>query len=211
MLTDVTCGDATTSDFSGRQFGIVAPQTSALSPDTDKVSMTIGGNDGNVFLNTIFACGSARMATLGFGHPCQSIYGDTFVNTINNSTYPNLVNAFNLVKSKAPNAQIAVAGYPQLLPQSGRGCFLTMPIAAGDIAYVNNIEQTLNSAIRRAGAATGVQYVDIWGPSAGHDSCQSSSVRWVEPAFWGSTYVPVHPNVAGETAYARLFRSALGL
>ena len=34
------------------------------------------------------ACGSAGIATLGFGHPCESIYGSSFDNTIDSTTEP---------------------------------------------------------------------------------------------------------------------------
>jgi lysophospholipase L1-like esterase len=44
-LTDVSGGGAKVDDFSGRQFGFVAPQYDALTADTDLVTLTIGGND----------------------------------------------------------------------------------------------------------------------------------------------------------------------
>lgn len=209
-LTDVSCGGATTGDFTGKQFGVVAPQLNALSASTRLVTMTIGGNDNDVFIDLLAACGSAGAATFGLGSPCKTLYGDTFVNKINSSTYPNLVAALAKVRAAAPNARIAIAGYPQVMPPSGT-CFSTMPIAKGDVAYVNGVEAALNSAVQRAAAADGVTFVDMYAPSAGHDACQSASVRWVEPMFGGSNYVPVHPNAAGEQGYADAYIRALGL
>ncbi len=59
QLTDVTCGAAETSHFFGSQYPGVAPQLDAVKQDTQLVTMTIGGNDSGVFINTILACGSA--------------------------------------------------------------------------------------------------------------------------------------------------------
>ncbi|PYC60918.1 lipase, partial [Streptomyces tateyamensis] len=83
---------------------------------TDLVTLTIGGNDSNTFINAILACGSAGAATLGFGHPCQSIYGSSFDNTIDNTTYPAIRNALAAVKAKAPHARVAILGYPWIVP-----------------------------------------------------------------------------------------------
>ncbi len=211
QLKDVSCGAAQTKDFDGNQFGVVAPQYSALSADTDLVTLTIGGNDGNVFVNNVLTCGLLGTATLGLGKPCTNHFGQTQFDIINNETYPAIVKTLQGIKARAPHARIAIAGYPQIMPQDGSSCYLTMPIAKGDIPYLNTLEKTLNSAVSRAAAATGATYVDIWTASTGRDACKSSSVRWVEPALWGANYVPVHPNAAGEAAYARQYMSTLGL
>ncbi|GAB3577993.1 SGNH/GDSL hydrolase family protein [Calidifontibacter terrae] len=210
-LTDVTCGGAQTKDFAGNQFGIVAPQYNALSANTNLVTLTIGGNDGNVFVNNVLTCGSLGILTLGIGKPCTNHFGTSQFDLINNQTYPAIVKTLQGIKARAPHARIAIAGYPQLLPQDGSSCYLSMPIAKGDVPYLNTLEKTLNSAVSRAAAATGATYVDMWAPSQGHDSCKSSSVRWVEPALWGSNFVPVHPNAAGEAAYANRYIATLGL
>ncbi len=58
-LTDVTCGAAETKDFFTSQNPGVPPQLDALKPGTQLVTMTIGGNDSGVFINTIVSCGAA--------------------------------------------------------------------------------------------------------------------------------------------------------
>ena len=209
-LRDVTCGGATSGNFAGSQYGFVAPQLNALSTTTDLVTMTIGGNDSNVFFAAMIACGTVgRNADVS--NPCQARYGDTFVNLINYNTYPALVRAFTLVKQKAPNARIAASGYPQILPASGPGCPTTMPVASGDLPYVDGISRALNGAIQRAAAQTGITYVDMYGISAGHDACKPVGTRWIEPLFWGTNPIPVHPNARGEQAYADAFARTLGL
>ncbi|GAA1940080.1 SGNH/GDSL hydrolase family protein [Kitasatospora viridis] len=211
-LTDATCGGAQTKDFAGSQYPGVAPQLDALSASTDLVTMTIGGNDNNTFIDAILACGSAGVVTLGFGHPCQSLYGSSFDDTIDNSTYPALKAALTAVRAKAPNARVAIVGYPWIVPsQAVPGCFLKMPIASGDIPYLRDLEGHLNAAVQRAAADTGATYVDMSAASDGHDACQPIGTRWIEPILFGTNYVPVHPNATGEAAMAGQVADTLGL
>jgi lysophospholipase L1-like esterase len=211
-LTDVTCGGAKTQDFSGSQYPGVAPQLDALSDSTDLVTMTIGGNDSNTFIDAILACGSAGIATLGFGHPCQSLYGNSFDNTIDTTTYASLDATLAAVKAKAPNARVAIVGYPWIVPaQAVSGCYAKMPIASGDIPYLRDLETHLNAAVQRAAADNGVTYVDMSAVSNGHDACEPSGTRWIEPLLFGTNYVPVHPNATGEAAMADQVAATLGL
>ena len=160
QLTDVTCGAAETGDYFSSQYPGVAPQLDAVTKDAQLVTMTIGGNDSSVFINTILSCGAAGLSTLGQGSPCKDRYGSSFEDTIRGTTYPSLVNALKAVRAKAPKARVAILGYPWIMPASG-GCFDRMPVAQGDVPYVRGIQATLNDAVRRAAAATGVTYVDL--------------------------------------------------
>ena len=77
-----------------------------------------------------------------------------------------------------------------------------MPVATGDVPYLRSLQTTLNDAVRRAAAATGVTYVDLNGVSEGHDACQPLGVRWIEPVLQGTNPVIVHPNALGEREMA---------
>ena len=212
QLTDVTCGGAETKDFTASQYPGVGPQTDALSAGTKLVTMTIGGNDSNTFIDAILACGSAGVVTLGFGHPCQSLYGSSFDDTIDSTTYPALVRALGAVRAKAPGARVAILGYPWILPATADpACFAKMPIASGDVPYLRDLQTHLNSAVRRAAAATGATYVDLSAASEGHDACQAVGTRWIEPVLFGTNFVPVHPNALGESEMADRTIAALGL
>ena len=201
QLTDVTCGAAETSHYFEPQYPGVAPQLDAVKKDTQLVTMTIGGNDSGVFIDTILSCGTAGLLSLGQGSPCRDKYGSSFEDTIRNTTYPALVRSLEAVRAKAPRARVAILGYPWIMPASG-GCFEKMPIAAGDVPYVRGIQATLNDAVRRAAAATGATYVNLDGASNGHDACQPIGVRWVEPVLQGTNPVIVHPNALGESEMA---------
>lgn len=209
-LKDVTCGAAQTKDFTTRQHPDTAPQLDAVGATTDLVTMTIGGNDSGVFINAIAKCGAAGLSTLGQGNPCQKQYGTSFADTINNVTYPALVGALQATRAKAPNARVAILGYPWIMPATG-GCFLRMPVATGDVPYLRSIQAALNDAVRRAAAATGATYVDMNVVSEGHDACKPYGVRWIEPAVLGNNPVIVHPNALGEQKMAQQALAVLGL
>lgn len=209
-LIDVTCGAAETSHFFSSQYPGVAPQLDAVNKDSQLVTMTIGGNDSGVFINSILSCGAAGLSTLGQGSPCKDRYGSSFEDTIRSTTYPSLVNALRAVRAKAPRAKVGILGYPWIMPATG-GCFDRMPVAQGDVPYVRGIQATLNDAVRRAAAATGATYVNLNTVSNGHDACQPLGVRWVEPVLQGTNAVVVHPNALGESQMAAQAMTVLRL
>lgn len=201
QLTDVTCGGADTGDYFTAQYQGVPPQLDALTRQTQLVTMTIGGNDSSVFMNTLTSCGQAGLSTLGQGSPCKNQYGSSFEDTIRNTTYPSLVKALKAVRAKAPKAKVAILGYPWIVPPTV-GCYPQLPVAVGDVPYVRGIQATLNDAVRRAAAATGVKYIDLNKVSEGHDACQQIGTRWVEPVAGTTNPVIVHPNALGEAQMA---------
>jgi lysophospholipase L1-like esterase len=210
QLTDVTCGAADTGDYAAGQYPGVAPQLDAVTANAQLITMTIGGNDSGVFIDSLLSCGAAGLSTLGQGSPCKDRYGSSFDDTIRSTTYPSLVAALRAVKAKAPEARIGILGYPWILPATG-GCFDKMPVAQGDVPYLRDVQATLNDAVRRAAAATGVTYVDMNGVSTGHDACQPIGIRWIEPVLQGTNPVIVHPNALGESRMAARAMQALHL
>jgi lysophospholipase L1-like esterase len=210
QLTDVTCGAAQTKDYFTSQQPGVAPQLDAVQADTQLVTMTIGGNDSGVFINSIVECGIAGASTAGQGSPCKDKYGSSFEDTIKSTTYPALVNALRAVRAKAPHAKVAILGYPWILPPTD-GCFDKMPVAKGDVPYLRSEQATLNDAVNRAAAATGAKYVDMSVVSEGHDACQPIGTRWIEPVLQGTNPVIVHPNALGESKMAAQAMATLHL
>ncbi|WP_217139844.1 SGNH/GDSL hydrolase family protein [Streptomyces sp. AC627_RSS907] len=211
-LKDVTCGAAQTAHFTQAQYPGVGPQVDALSADTDLVTLTIGGNDNNTFVNAVTACGSAGLLSGGKGSPCKDRHGTTFDDQIDVNTYPALKAALRDVRAKAPNARVAALGYPWITPATADpSCFAKLPIASGDVPYLRGIQAHLNAVVRRAAEETGVTYVDFSGVSDGHDACAARGTRWIEPLLFGRSLVPVHPNALGERRMAEHAMSTLGL
>ncbi|WP_194818728.1 hypothetical protein [Nocardia sp. XZ_19_385] len=73
----------------------------------------------------------------------------------------------------------------------------------------------LNAMLARVARATGVEHVDTYAGSHGHDACQPPGVRWGEglvpltsnPVGPG---VPFHPNQLGADHQARSVLAVLG-
>ncbi len=209
-LTDVTCGGAETKDFFEPQYDGVPPQLDALSKNTQLVTMTIGGNDNGTFIGAITKCGSAGLSTAGEGSPCKDRYGDSLADDIRTKTYPALVKALQAVHRRSPSAEVAILGYPWILPPTG-GCYPTMPVARGDVPYLRGIQALLNQVIAQAAAETGTTYVDFSTVSEGHDACQPIGVRWIEPVVFTTNPVVVHPNALGEAQMAKQTMTVLGM
>jgi len=199
---DVTCSGAKTSDFFSSQAAGVAPQLDAVTKDTRLVTMTIGGNDENVFTSSFFGCASVSSSNI-LGNPCEQKYGTTFTDEITTQTYPHLVAALRAVRAKAPAATVVILGYPHILPPTGElSCYSSMPIAMGDVPWLDHQEDLLNAAISRAASQTGARFIDMAASSLGHDACQPVGQRWIEPAVAPINAYPVHPNAMGEAAMA---------
>jgi lysophospholipase L1-like esterase len=201
-FTDVTCSGAKTSDLLSSQAPGVAPQLEAVTKATRLVTMTIGGNDENVFVDSFFGCAAISVTDV-LGNPCQQKYGSTFTDEIVNQTYPHLVATLTAVRKEAPAATVVILGYPQILPDTGElSCYPSMPISMGDVPWLNHEGDVLNGVIRQAARQTGARFVDMAPSSAGHDACEPASQRWIEPAIGPINAFPVHPNATGEAAMA---------
>lgn len=211
-FADVSCSGAKTSDFFSSQAPGVPPQLDALNQDTRLVTMTIGGNDGDVFVDSFFGCVNASLASGSiFGNPCQQKYGDVFDQEILTQTLPNLINALSAVRAAAPRATVVILGYPTILPAVGSpACYPSMPISMGDVPYLHQQQLLLNSVVQQAAAATKARFIDMAPASEGHDACQLPTTRWIEPAVGPVNAAPVHPNAAGEAAMAEQTLAQLG-
>jgi lysophospholipase L1-like esterase len=209
-FTDVTCSGATTGDFYTSQTAGEPPQLDAVNKSTRLVTMTIGGNDENVFVDSFFGCIAVDAGQV-YGDPCETTYGNTFVNEIETQTYANLVHALSAVRARAPRATVVILGYPRILPNTGEvSCYPEIPISMGDVPWLVNQELVLNSVVRRAAAVTGARYVDTYTPSTGHDACQPVGTRWLEPVVAPINAFPVHPNSVGEAQMAQETLAAIG-
>ncbi len=200
-LRDVSCGGADTTDYRQPQYDGVPPQLEALGRRTRLVTMTIGGNDSGVFIDSIITCAQAGLTTAGRGSPCRDEHGSSFADTVRESTYPALVRALRAVTRRSPRAEVAILGYPWILPERV-GCYPQMPVARGDVPYLRNLQRVLNHAVRRAASVTDVTFVGFARASDGHDACQLPGTRWIEPVLAGDNPVVVHPNALGEQRMA---------
>ena len=180
-LTDVSCNGASTFDLAAAQTRnnqTMPPQLDALGKDTQLVTLSLGGNDYG-FLGRITGCALTyqdRYADVS-GTPCTDLDANAPNGTATQlpKVEDNLVAAIDAVRERAPEARILVVGYPQLFPAAGT-CELA-PIPPGDYPWARGIIEDLNSEMSAAAKQKDVPYVDVAGPSEGHDIC--SDDPWI--------------------------------
>lgn len=201
-LTDRSCSGATTADMTTAQYPDQPPQFAAMRRTTAVVTIGIGGNDNQLFISAAALCSlTDALDALDIGAPCRSVFGNFFVNEAT-SDGAAIGHALDTIHARSPAARVFVVGYPDILPQAGN-CYPQLPLTTGDVAYLNQLEMTLNSVLQMEAAAHGATYVDTFGPSVGHDACKPEEIRWLEPVIPGTDAFPIHPNASGEAADAR--------
>jgi lysophospholipase L1-like esterase len=213
LFSDASCIGATTGAMTvsqGVNGGNNPPQFDRLTADTTVVTLGVGGNDIG-FIDIATTCGEGALND-PTGTPCQNAYvvnGDDFVSDRIVAMEPNLATAIDGIHSRAPQAKVFVVGYPAIVPDSGTGCFPSLPFTPGDVPYLRAKEKELDHAIATVAAAHTAIYVDTYTPSIGHDACAPAATRWVEPLVPSSPAAPLHPNGAGEQAIANIVAQAM--
>ena len=210
-LSDVSCSGAKTDDMTAAQNvtpGPNPPQFDALSSTTQTVTLSIGGNDIG-FTSIIENCA----APTPFGHPCRDQYdngsGDQLAARID-ATAPKVAAVLQGIHQRSPSARVLVIAYEPILPETGYGCWPQVPLAWADVPYLRATQKRLNAMLANVAAANGARYVDTYTAAIGHDSCKSSSVRWVEPLIPGNTAAPFHPNARGMAGVTPAIAAAAG-
>ncbi len=206
-LTDVACAGAWTKSLYEAQYEGVGPQLDAVTPDTDLVTLMIGGNDAALYSSLIGDCSEVadRDPT---GAPCRARLGTDPATAIRDEIEPAVRKALGDIRARAPHARVMIVGYPWLVPQS-KACRPAVRIADGDIAFVRRVESSLNDAVERAARVAGATFVDMSVRSRGHDACAPKGTRWIEPMVGGTSPIVMHPNEAGQRAIADAVDSAL--
>lgn len=202
QFTDVSCGGADTSNMTEPQdvaLGPNPPQFQALRPDTDLVTVGIGGNDYGVFGSIVGTCPQLRESD-PTGNPCERHFTVDGVDTLKAAiadTGRNVAAVLRGIHERSPRAEVLLIGYPRIAPPTGT-CPNVLPFADGDYAWLNSIEETLNGALADAAAADGAtSFVDMYPASLGHDACAGSRA-WIQ----GKDTNPLvalsyHPRLSG--------------
>ena len=209
---DMTCSGAETEDMTqpqGVSPGPNPPQFDALDAGTRLVTLTIGGNDIG-FSSIAEDCINTTPANTG--HPCMDKYVVNGVDEVSAriaATAPKVAAVLQGIRARSPEAKILVVNYPAIFPHTGtRGCWPQIPVADGDVVWLRSKQVELNQMIAAQTAANGATLVDAYAASRGHDACKLPVIRWVEPAVPASAAAPVHPNLTGMQAMAKLVAAA---
>jgi lysophospholipase L1-like esterase len=168
------------------------------------VTLQVGGNDIG-FADIIITCTGLSLSS-PLGSPCKNRYtagGTDQLAQLINATGPKVAAVLAAIHRRAPHALVLLAGYPDIQPATGQGCWPLVPIAHGDVPYLRGVENELNAMLAGEAAANGATFVDTYSDSIGHDFCRRPGVKWVEGLVPTSPAAPVHPNALGEAAMAQ--------
>ena len=175
-FTDVTCSGAVTDD-------VLANQVPALSPQTDVVTITIGGNDIGMGqqVSTCLTSGDQACA-----QTIQQFETDlpTYLAKIDQT--------YAAIRQAAPHAQVYVLGYPHLF-EATAFCFDLISPNQAQRTMLNEGNDVFNDSLARHAAQAGFRFVDVRPNFAGHSDCSPSS--WINPIL--SLPGPLHPNANG--------------
>ncbi|WP_183094019.1 SGNH/GDSL hydrolase family protein [Nocardioides stalactiti] len=206
-LVDVSCGgatsDAITSDQETLAGSIVPPQLDAVRASTDLVTISLGGNDFDLFSDLIRACGSEAARDDGAVSCSAAVLTDDVADSRRTAAHirERLVEGIRAVQERAPDARVVVVGYPQVVP--ARGSCAALPVSPADASLARRVNVLLARQLEVAAEKTGVEHVDVFAATAGHDLC--SADPWIAD---GSVRPPVgapyHPLAAEQQAVADL-------
>ncbi len=211
-FTDVSCSAARTEHLFTAQTGSLpaglpenenAPQLLAVTPDTDLVTLGIGGNDFSLFGELIESCARLAQENPDAATPCRDHFTEDGVDTKIRDAQAirgNVEEALVAIAERAPDATVVVVNYLHILPESGTCA--DVPFAPGDYAWGTTVHQALNTSLREAAEAQGAEYIDMYAASVGHDACAGTADAWVNGAQLKPNAFAYHPFRSGMKAIA---------
>jgi lysophospholipase L1-like esterase len=184
------CSGAKTSD-------VLNNQVSALTDETDLVTISVGGNDAG------FA-GVMQDCILGGDSGCETAIDNAkaFVN----DTLPGLLeNTYGEIRSRAPEATVIVLGYPHFY-QIGGSC--SVGLSDTSRGYINSGADALDTVTQKAASAAGFAFADVRPAFTGHEICSGDA--WLHSVTYpiDESY---HPTATGQAqGYYPSLVAALG-
>jgi lysophospholipase L1-like esterase len=173
-FTDATCGGAVTAD-------VLAKQVSALSADTDVVTITIGGNDVG-FAQIVFTC------LLSGDQACSEAIDSTLAKE--DEFTAQLDRTYAAIRAGAPNAEVYVLGYPLLFDEAPV-CDASLNLTQRKAVNAGN--ERLDDSIGERAVAAGFHFVDVRDAFAGHGAC--SADPWLNNLTGPDVFL--HPTADG--------------
>ena len=172
------CSGATVPDVRSAQLG-------ALSASTQKVTVSVGGNDAG-FADVLTECALPAWAS-----DCDAAI-DAAEATIDGSLPSSLSTLYDEVASRAPSADVVVVGYPRVF--MGEDCNALTWFSPEEQTRLNATADRLNGVLASRAAAAGFGFADPTSAFTGHAVCD-------DPEWLNGLSSPIeesyHPNVAG--------------
>lgn len=201
-VVDASCSGADTRDL--------VEQRSALTTGTDLVTVGMGGNDFDIFGTLANRCTAVAADDL-LGSPCRAEFtsaaGRDEMVARARRVAGRLAAGLRGIARLAPNAVVAVVGYPRIVPAAGTCAAL--PFARADYRWTDRVQRALNGALRRAAAGSQALYVDTYTRSLRHNVCAGTDA-WVNGrTTLAARALAFHPFAAGMRATAAAALSSL--
>ncbi|MGA5895190.1 SGNH/GDSL hydrolase family protein [Streptomyces venetus] len=206
-LTDVTCSGSRVGEENepaGQGGGFYhslpyaqdnPPMLSAVDSHTKYVTFQLGGNDSGITeaMKTCLKDGVAQQNDSRAALCKKRVEENRDGYQIDLARAKNrALKALKAIHSKAPDAQVAVVGYPLVLPSEPASlhCPFTVdvypgraqgfgPVSVADQAFFAQQLTELNTGLRQAAQEGGAAFVDLAPAFQGHDACQAGNQRWI--------------------------------
>lgn len=201
-LVDVTCGGARTPDMTGRQIEVTPPQFDVLTPDTDLVTLSIGGND--IGFGDIAGCVLATSAQ--DGAPCRDRLEAPMAAAL--GALPERLDAvYAGIRERSPDARIITTAYMPLVPADG-GCGFVAAMAPGDVTWTRFVTERINLLVADAAGRAGAEVVLPDDADSRH-ACAPADRRYTDFTGAETGSHPMHPTAAGQVAMAEAIAAVI--
>ncbi len=180
--------------------------TIIVNPDTDMVTLTVGGDDLG-FVEILETCKQVDCLSptfkpwSGINKSFQQVVTErlSFVGSRVATTY-------RAIKDQAPNAAVFVLGYPQLF--GGEDCPLpeSNVFSASERQWMDSLGDGLHQRLAASASAVGVHFVPVALDFGGHGVC--SRANWIRGInLLSPRYGWFHPTPKGHVMYAKTLSS----
>nr|WP_276589188.1 MULTISPECIES: SGNH/GDSL hydrolase family protein [unclassified Sphingomonas] len=201
-IVDMSCGGAVTSHvLRGGQF-FQRAQISAIKPQTQLVTITVGGNDIG-YIGDLSQLAARHTHTL-FGRLVALSWKGPRTDRGYETLERNLLASLRAIRAKAPQATIVVATYPAIVPRVGT-C-TRLGLTAAEAASMRSVGDELAVVTKSIAKRGGAILVDMNALGATHDAC--SAVPWTR-GWTNGGIAPFHPTLAGAVATAQAIAAAI--
>jgi hypothetical protein len=206
-LVDVSCSGATTDNILDHGQNGFPAQIEAVTPETQLVSVLIGGND-------VAYVGDLYGFSCRFEHKDKCGVSSTAALEQRFAELPvKLDRVVAAVRARAPQARIVLVGYLPALPERAGAPCQALPLAPTDAQRMRATMARLTQVFEATAARNHIDLVSAAAISTGHDACAADNyITGYHPARVPGWSEPVayHPTQAGMDRVAAEFERVLG-
>ncbi|MFE4500234.1 SGNH/GDSL hydrolase family protein [Rhodococcus sp. NPDC056743] len=174
-------------------------QLDAVHPDTNLITLSVGGNDSNTLIVGALCASPAP----GVDRRCRT---DPLTESLAQSGIDQAADSLDktlaALTARAPQARIYMVGAGGMI--GARACWPNVPFSDGDAAWFMNYYARFNTQFAAIAGRYGVHVIDIAtdAVAGGHDACAAPEQRWFEGMFSESTAQRLHFTASGMTEVA---------